>query len=321
MKRYIALILCFALIFSFAACFKKDNSAAPDGQSVTAEIESLTEEITGDAYISGEEPPPETTETEPSETVTESTAEESTTSAKETDKTQTGKPAASAKETAAPKTTAAKAKTTAATAATTAKTTAAQTAAPKPTQTRTTRPERSTRTPVSAPSTSPITSASTTRPRGGIPQTGIAVTNTAPTNPPQTNPTTTTTTKKAKTVTLIIDCTNAVKYKDKTGKDVTIPPNTNGIVLRTEVELEDGDTVMSVLKRAAKDKGIDIASTFNYVKGIGGLREKNCGASSGWLYSVNGVYPNVGAEQYDPAAGDVIKWEYTVEQGDTGYKM
>jgi len=318
MKRYIALILCFALIFSFAACLKKDKTAATDGQSVTAETESLTEEITGDTYTSAEEPLSETTETEPSETVTQSTAEASLTSAKETETIKAGKSATASKETTAPKTIAAKAKTTSATAA--AKTTAVQTAAAKPAQTRTTRPERSTRTPVSAPAASSITSASTTRPRGGIPQTGPAVTNPAPTNPPHTNPSTTTT-QKAKTVTLIIDCTNAVKYKDKTGKDVTIPPNTNGIILRTEVELEDGDTVMSVLKRAAKDRGIDIASTFDYVKGIGGLREKNCGGSSGWLYSVNGVYPNVGAEQYEISAGDVIKWEYTVEQGDTGYKM
>ena len=320
MKRYIALILCFALIFSFAACLKKDKSAATDGQSVTAETESLTQEITGDTYTSAEEPLSETTETEPSETVTQSTAEESLTSAKEKETIKTGKAATASKETTAPKTTVAKAKTTSATATAAAKTTAVQTATAKPAQTRTTRPERSTRTPVSAPAASSITSASTTRPRGGIPQTGPAVTNPAPTNPPHTNPSTTTT-QKAKTVTLIIDCSNAVKYKDKTGKDVTIPPNTNGIILRTEVELEDGDTVMSVLKRAAKDRGIDIASTFDYVKGIGGLREKNCGGSSGWLYSVNGVYPNVGAEQYEISAGDVIKWEYTVEQGDTGYKM
>ena len=47
-----------------------------------------------------------------------------------------------------------------------------------------------------------------------------------------------------------------------------------------------------------------------YVSAIGGLAEKEHGASSGWLYSVNGVTPSTACSNYKLKDGDEVKWFY-----------
>ncbi len=137
-------------------------------------------------------------------------------------------------------------------------------------------------------------------------------TTTKPATEPTTT-TTTTTTEKAKTVHVLINVQNAVKY----GK-TELPKN--GILLDTEVEVKEGNTARDVLDRAAAAAGVEVKGASDYVKSIGGLREKDCGANSGWLYSVNGEYPNVGANKYKLNPGDEMVWIYTVKPDDTGYK-
>ncbi len=125
--------------------------------------------------------------------------------------------------------------------------------------------------------------------------------------------TTTTTTEKAKTVHVLINVQNAVKY----GK-ANLPKN--GILLDTEIEIKDGETARDVLDRVAPAAGIEVKGRSDYVKSIGGLAEKDCGSNSGWLYSVNGEFPNVAANKYELKPGDEMVWIYTVKPGDTGYK-
>ena len=52
-----------------------------------------------------------------------------------------------------------------------------------------------------------------------------------------------------------------------------------------------------------------------YIEGIGNLYEFDGGPLSGWMYSVNGVFPNVGCSGCDLHDGDVIAWRYTCELG------
>lgn len=49
-----------------------------------------------------------------------------------------------------------------------------------------------------------------------------------------------------------------------------------------------------------------------YVSAIGGLAEKEHGASSGWMYSVNGTAPAVSCSSYILRDGDSVQWYYTV---------
>ena len=107
-------------------------------------------------------------------------------------------------------------------------------------------------------------------------------------------------------------------------------PN-NGVILKTTTYelLSDNDTVWDVLQRATKEHKIQMEyqgpneNIYNsvYVEGINHLYEFSAGPLSGWMYKVNGVYPNYGCSQYTLKDGDVIEWHYTVDLGrDLGHE-
>lgn len=51
-----------------------------------------------------------------------------------------------------------------------------------------------------------------------------------------------------------------------------------------------------------------------YVSAIGGLAEKEHGATSGWLYTVNGAQPTSAASSYVLSDGDAVCWVYSVSE-------
>ena len=105
----------------------------------------------------------------------------------------------------------------------------------------------------------------------------------------------------------------------------------NGLILKTTTYdlLSENDTVWDVLQRATKEHKIQIEyqganeNIYNsvYIEGINHLYEFSAGPLSGWMYKVNGVYPNYGCSQYTLQDGDVIEWHYTVDLGrDLGHE-
>ena len=46
-------------------------------------------------------------------------------------------------------------------------------------------------------------------------------------------------------------------------------------------------------------------------KGSISLYEFDCGSQSGWMYKVNGWFPNYGCSSYKLKDGDAIVWSYT----------
>ena len=52
-----------------------------------------------------------------------------------------------------------------------------------------------------------------------------------------------------------------------------------------------------------------------YIEGIHNLYEFDVGELSGWMYSVNGWYPNYGCSRYALKDGDVVEWRYTCDLG------
>ena len=52
-----------------------------------------------------------------------------------------------------------------------------------------------------------------------------------------------------------------------------------------------------------------------YIEGIHNLYEFDVGEGSGWMYSVNGWYPNYGCSRYALQDGDVVEWRYTCDLG------
>ncbi len=120
-----------------------------------------------------------------------------------------------------------------------------------------------------------------------------------------------TTAPKTYQVKVTIDVKNALAY-GKSG----LPKN--GILLETYVPWNEGMTARDALDIAAGNN-IEVDGKRNYVKSIGGLAEFDCGANSGWLYSVNGEFPNKAASSYELKNGDEVVWIYSVKPGDTGY--
>lgn len=100
------------------------------------------------------------------------------------------------------------------------------------------------------------------------------------------------------------------------GKDAYVP--TDGIVLAaTTASFTEGETVFDVLKRVCEQKGIPLEYSYTplyesyYVEGIHHLYEFDCGSESGWMYKVNGWFPNYGCSDYALSQGDTIVWCYT----------
>ena len=52
-----------------------------------------------------------------------------------------------------------------------------------------------------------------------------------------------------------------------------------------------------------------------YIEGIHNLYEFDCGNLSGWMYRVNGWYPNYGCSRYQLENGDVVEWRFTCDLG------
>jgi len=87
------------------------------------------------------------------------------------------------------------------------------------------------------------------------------------------------------------------------------------------VEYSTGDSIYDVLYRVCRNNGIQIDASYTpvysayYIKGIGQLYEYDCGQLSGWVFSVNGWFPNYGCSKYLVSDGDVIAWRYTCDLG------
>ena len=98
-------------------------------------------------------------------------------------------------------------------------------------------------------------------------------------------------------------------------------PSDGVILIRTEYVLRPGDTVYDVLDRAVRHNQIQMECIYSqnygsvYVQGINHLYEFSCGELSGWMYMVNGEFPNYGCSKYELKDGDEIIWCYTCDLG------
>jgi hypothetical protein len=104
------------------------------------------------------------------------------------------------------------------------------------------------------------------------------------------------------------------------GKRALIP--SNGIILgSTKVSFNQGESVFDVLARATKDNGIHMefvkTPIYNsaYIEGIHNIYEFDAGEASGWMYSVNGKFPQKGASTYVLQANDRIHWAFSFDLG------
>jgi len=133
-------------------------------------------------------------------------------------------------------------------------------------------------------------------------------------------------TEDSETVTLSIECSTVLQNWDdldpalKTGDYI---PKDGVILPATEFVLRDGDTVYDILSRALRHNKIQMEyqgadeNSYGtvYIQGINYLYEFSCGPHSGWMYKVDGEYPNYGCSRYELTDGQKIEWIYTCDLG------
>lgn len=140
----------------------------------------------------------------------------------------------------------------------------------------------------------------------------------SPVNPEDTTVDTT----KEKTCYFSISCSTILSHKKELteGKENLVPSN-GMIYSRKKVVFYEGESVFDILQRETKNNGIHMEYSFtpgvnsNYVEGIGNIYEMDCGPNSGWMFSVNGWYPNYGCSRYKVEDQDEIQWNYTCDLG------
>lgn len=115
-------------------------------------------------------------------------------------------------------------------------------------------------------------------------------------------------------VTVTVDHSAALAY------ELAAELSENGTMLSEyTVSVPEASTAFDALIAAAKEQQIQVDHADGifgeYVRGIGGLYEFDCGSESGWLYSVNGVRPSVSAGAYILSQGDVVEFVYTCTLG------
>lgn len=124
------------------------------------------------------------------------------------------------------------------------------------------------------------------------------------------------------TCTLSIRCDtifNHISWLDSEKRELL--PEDGVIFPEQSVKFYDGESVFNLLVREMKRNRIhmEFESTpiYNsaYIEGIGNIYEFDCGELSGWMYSVNGWFPNYGCSRYRLNEGDRVEWVYTCDLG------
>ncbi len=123
------------------------------------------------------------------------------------------------------------------------------------------------------------------------------------------------------TCTFVIDCKTILNNKDKLKKGLEKYVPDDAVIFSGTVGFDSGESVYDILRRICDENSIQMEASYTsmfssyYVEGINNLYEFDCGQVSGWMYSVNGVFPNYGCSSYKPVNNDKIAFRYTCELG------
>ena len=126
----------------------------------------------------------------------------------------------------------------------------------------------------------------------------------------------------AYTCTISISCATILENMDLCDSTkVDLVPADGWILQPITVTFYEGESVFNVLQRICKQQKIHMefenTPIYNsaYIEGINNLYEFDVGELSGWMYQVNGWFPNYGCSRYALKDGDVICWVYTCDLG------
>ena len=124
------------------------------------------------------------------------------------------------------------------------------------------------------------------------------------------------------TCTFSIECSTILNNLDMLDPEkLEMVPSDGVILAEITVVFYEGESVFDVLQRVCRENNIHMEASWTpmynsaYIEGIHNLYEFDCGALSGWMYRVNGWYPNYGCSRYQLQDGDVVEWRFTCDLG------
>lgn len=123
-------------------------------------------------------------------------------------------------------------------------------------------------------------------------------------------------------VTVLAECSTVLSHMDIIDPAVNPPevvPEDGVIIARCEVSLPEGATAFDALAAAARKQRVRVDYTGSaygtYIRGIGYVTEFGFGELSGWMYTVNGEFPDVSVSDRVLGSGDVVEFRYTCDLG------
>lgn len=129
---------------------------------------------------------------------------------------------------------------------------------------------------------------------------------------------------KRKTYTCVfsIECSTILNnIGDLRPEKLDVLPSNGMIFPEQTVTFYEGESVFDVLQRICKENKIHMEASWTpmynsaYIEGINNLYEFDCGSFSGWMYRVDGWYPNYGCSRYQLKQGEKVEWRYTCDLG------
>ena len=120
------------------------------------------------------------------------------------------------------------------------------------------------------------------------------------------------------TCTITIRCDTVLQSLDSLREEKLPYVPRDGVMLpETTVSFAEGETAFGVLQRVCAAAELQLEYSWTplydsyYIEGIGHLYEFDAGPESGWMYKVNGSFPNYGCSSYVLTGGEEIVWCYT----------
>lgn len=127
---------------------------------------------------------------------------------------------------------------------------------------------------------------------------------------------------KENVCTISIECFTILDHMEELAKEKQeFVPEDGYILAPVQVEYQEGETAFDLLQRICKERKIAMEATVSpvyhsaYIEGIHQLYEFDCGELSGWMFQINGWFPNYSSSQYTISEGDEIRFLYTCDLG------
>ena len=124
------------------------------------------------------------------------------------------------------------------------------------------------------------------------------------------------------TCTFSISCATLLDNMDRLPAEKRELVPSDGWILPVQtVTFTEGDSVFDVLQAVTRENKIHMEYEDTplyksaYIEGIANLYEFDAGNESGWMYNVNGWFPNYGCSRYELKDGDTVEWVYTCDLG------